>query len=179
MEKVCHHSDIDDEYEDLDWGWTVEDLVNLEGQERGCDHNGEPLGPALDEPQTDAFGQEQSRVDETDDSELPDPGWGEIGGSLDCVTHQAVAWIEAEHRDPMLKLHRYISVYQLQDAEAHHDERSSLDEFEECDESNQSAMRRIHCPSNLAELSTNEKKHGLAAQLSERRRMPGLLNSSE
>jgi len=144
IEKVCHHGDIDDEYEDLDWGWTVEDLVNLKGQERGSDHNGEPLGPALHKPQTDAFGQEQARIDETDDSEILDPVWRNSGDLLNCATHDATTWIEAEHRDPMLQMCRHIRVYQFQDAETHHEQRSGLQQLEDCDESNQSGLRGIH-----------------------------------
>jgi hypothetical protein len=141
MQEIHHYRDIDDEDENLNWGQVVEQLVNLKRQKRGCDHHGEPLGPTLQSPQANSFGQEQAGIDKADDSEFADPGRGEIRDLLNCLTNYAAVWIETEHRYPMLKQCCNIRMYQFQDPEANHNQTRCLQELEDCDKPNQSAMR--------------------------------------
>src|SRR5260370_41755149 len=82
------------------------DLVDLKGEERAGDDDGEPLGPAFQQPQADALGEEQSCIDKTDNAEFPDSAGRKVGGLFNDAIHVAAAWIEAEHPDPVLKLPR-------------------------------------------------------------------------
>ena len=126
IQKIGHHGDVDDEHEDLDRCWTVEDLVDLDGHERGRDDDGEPLGPAFHQPQTDAFGEEQACIDKTDNSEFPDLVGRNVGCFFNGMADEAAAGIEAEHRYPPFELRAHILVYQLENSEANDDERRRL-----------------------------------------------------
>src|SRR6266700_4185897 len=110
------------------------DLVDLKGEERAGDDDGEPLGPALQKPQADAFGEEQSCIDKTDNAELPDSAGRNIGGNFNGAIDVAAAWIETEHRDPVFKLARDVGVDELEDADAEDDQGGRLHELEDGDE---------------------------------------------
>jgi hypothetical protein len=55
-----------------------------------------------------------------------------------------VAWIEAEHCDPMVQHCRHVVVNQLEGADTDHDQDRRLQEFEYRDHPDQSALRGLH-----------------------------------
>jgi hypothetical protein len=143
-QKVDYDENIEDEHKDLDYASAMDDLVNFKGQERGCNHDGEPFGPVLQSAQTDTFGQEQTGIDKTDGPELLEPGRRESGGLLDGVIDHPASRIEAKTCDPVFQLRSDVPVNQFQEAEANHDQARSLEKLEHSYASNHCIVREIH-----------------------------------
>src|ERR1700730_18640427 len=122
----------------------VVNLVNLNRYQRACDDDGEPLSPALQEPQANALGQEESSVDKANQSEFLDSVWRDVRGFMNQEIDVMAAWVEAEHRDPMVQLSCYVLVNQLQYADADHDEGGRLEELEYRDQANQQVLGVAH-----------------------------------
>src|SRR5271165_5588036 len=68
--KVKQDRDIEKRYEDSDRRGPSGNLVDLHWQEGSGDDHGEPLGPALQEPEADSFRHKQARIDEANDSQI-------------------------------------------------------------------------------------------------------------
>jgi len=63
VDEVGHYGDVDEEDENFAGGEVVIEGVELKGDERRRDDNGEIFGPAFAEGEADTFGKEQAGID--------------------------------------------------------------------------------------------------------------------
>ena len=101
VEEEGDYGDFEDEEEDLPFGGMTMDFVEFDG-EKGAGHDdGEPLAPAFEKPQADAFGEKKSRVDEAANADAANGIGSKSGGLLKELVDVVAAGVHAESPDPM------------------------------------------------------------------------------
>ena len=81
----------------------VDDLVDLERDERGGHDGGEPFGPRLAEPEAGALGEEERSVDESAEADILEPVRGDAGELADGFVEIAGTGFEGEGCDPVFQ----------------------------------------------------------------------------
>ena len=98
-DEVDGDRDVDEEDEDLADGGVAVDLVDFERDEGERDDRGEPLGPALLQPEADAFGEEERGVDEAGEAGCLELVGRDVGELADGAVDEAAVGVDAEPGD--------------------------------------------------------------------------------
>lgn len=139
VEQVGDDGDVEGQDGDFDGCGAVEDFVDFDGDERRGDDDGEPFGPALFEPEANAFGEEERCIEEADQAEIADLVGRQAGGFLDGAADVTATGVEAEVEDPMVKLGGHVGVDEPKDADAGGNEGRGLEELEDGYEADEGA----------------------------------------
>jgi hypothetical protein len=125
---------VDDQHSDLDRCWTAIDFVGFKGNERAGGDDGKPLGPMLEQPEADAFGEEDPGIKESSDSECADSFGGNAGQLLKGEIDVSASRIESKAPDPVIRLRHDVTVDQFEDADAGGNQQNRLDQLKDGDQ---------------------------------------------
>ena len=119
-------------------------LVNFYRDERAGDDHAEPFGPTFHQPESNALGQEQGRVNEAADPEILDLVRSEGSGLQNGAADVAASRIEAQPRDPLRQDARDVGVNQLESAHTNGDQKNCFQQLEKSNQPDQSGVRGFH-----------------------------------
>jgi len=133
-DEVGDDGDVDDEEENANGSWAMDEFVDFEGDEARSGNDGEEFGPSFAEEEADAFGEEQSGIEEGTEAERAKFVRVDVGEFFEKKIQVVIVGIDAKWVDPMLCFGDEVLVGEHVDGDADGEEGEAFEEFEGGDE---------------------------------------------
>ncbi len=138
-DQIDHHSEVNQQHDDLHCGGVLVQFVDFERHQRRGDDYREPLGPALLQPQSSAFRAKQRSINEAAEPDVSELVRLDARDFADGVIDIATVRVQAEALDEMIQSILWADVDQLERGEPYRNERCRFQQLEDGDQSKDAA----------------------------------------